>query len=198
MNYGFIYCLGNKAMPGIYKIGMTERAPAQRCAEISGVTAAALPFDVLCFGQVEDPRRVESEIHGIFAPFRVSDVREFFETDYSRIYDAICEYSNAVAMTAEGAEEAERESLRMTFLEAEDPVHKVEALIKAARFDGIRFWREGDVLKNSGFLSIANWLSGAVHVMRPQLLEHVPAEKPVNRLMAIVTSAPAAAEELDW
>lgn len=29
MNYGFIYCLGNQAMPGIYKIGMTERAQFQ-------------------------------------------------------------------------------------------------------------------------------------------------------------------------
>lgn len=192
MNYGFIYCLGNQAMPGIFKIGMTERAPAQRCQELSGSTAAAMPFDVLCFGQVEDPRNVEAELHGIFESCRVNRSREFFETDYSRIYDVICSYSSAVAVTSDGEEEAHREALRLDFLAAEDSHHKIEALIKAARFAGIRFWRDGDALKNSGYLSVSSWISGAVHVMRPQLLAHVPAEKPVLRLL----SAQVIAEEI--
>lgn len=199
MNYGFIYCLGNKAMPGIYKIGMTERAPAQRCAEISGVTAAPVPFDVLCFGQVEDPREIEAEIHGIFEPFRVNKSREFFEIDYSRVYDVISSYSNAVATTAEGAEESHRETLRMAFLDSKEPLQKLEALIDSARFEGIRFWREGDALKIRGELTVSNWMSGAIHVLRDDLLSLVPTEAPVSKLLARVQpDYQALAEELDW
>ena len=29
--YGFVYVLRNECMPGIYKIGLTSRAPSQRC-----------------------------------------------------------------------------------------------------------------------------------------------------------------------
>lgn len=78
MNYGFIYCLGNQAMPGIYKIGMTERAPTQRCIELSNATAAPLPFELLFYGEVEDPREVERKIHEQFDLERLSCSREFF------------------------------------------------------------------------------------------------------------------------
>ncbi len=77
MNYGFIYCLGNQAMPGIYKIGMTERAPSQRCLELSNSTSAPLPFDLLFYGEVANPQAVEREIHDYFSLQRVND-SEFF------------------------------------------------------------------------------------------------------------------------
>lgn len=78
MDYGFVYVLGNDAMPGIYKIGFTERAPSARIGELSKSTAAALPFDLICYGEFEDARVVEYEMHKRFEDRRVNESREFF------------------------------------------------------------------------------------------------------------------------
>lgn len=191
MNYGFIYCLGNPAMPGIFKIGMTERAPAQRCFELSSSTSAPVPFDILCFGQVEEPRTVEAELHQAFASSRVNPSREFFRATYSEIRDAICEYSDGFAETGVGEEMHEREKLMSAFLLHEDISQKVQALISAARFEGISFYRDGNNLHMSGALLSSSWISGAVHMLRPQLLEVAPEKK---QMPLVVVSA----EELDW
>lgn len=77
-NYGFVYVLRNDCMPGIYKIGMTDRAPSRRAEEISSATAAPMPFEVVCFAEVDDALQVEREIHEKLSAFRVSGNREFF------------------------------------------------------------------------------------------------------------------------
>lgn len=77
-NYGFVYVLRNECMPGIYKIGMTDRAPSQRAEELSNATAAPIPFDVVCFAEVNEAVRVEREMHARLSEFRVSQNREFF------------------------------------------------------------------------------------------------------------------------
>lgn len=171
MKYGFIYCIGNKAMPGIYKIGMTDRAPAQRCQELSSSTSTPLPFDVLCFAQVEDPRSVEAELHDYFSAFRVNGSREFFRTRYSEIKDVMLAYSEGFAETQAGGEEREREHLLNDFLSEKDEKKKARALLTAAAFDGVRVYREGDELKVRGGLDVSTWMSGAIHLMRPVLLE---------------------------
>lgn len=191
MTYGFIYCLANPAMPGIFKIGMTERAPAQRCFELSSSTSAPSPFDILCFGQVEEPRTVEAELHQAFAGDRVNPSREFFRTAYADIRDAISEYSEGFAETGFGEEMLEREKMMAAFLLHEDISQKVEALISAARFEGISFYRDGNNLHMSGVLLSSSWISGAVHMLRPQILEIAP-EKKQMPLVAV------SAEELDW
>ena len=76
--YGFVYVLRNECMPGIYKIGMTSRAPSQRCDELSAATSAPIPFEIVCFGEVRDPAWVESTMHDSFSEYRVSEGREFF------------------------------------------------------------------------------------------------------------------------
>jgi hypothetical protein len=38
MPSGYIYCFSNKAMPGIYKIGATERDPQERLKSIKSLT----------------------------------------------------------------------------------------------------------------------------------------------------------------
>lgn len=77
-NYGFVYVLRNECMPGIYKIGMTDRAPSTRCNEISCATAAPLPFEIVCFAEVMNPREVERDLHQAFGAKRLSPDREFF------------------------------------------------------------------------------------------------------------------------
>ncbi len=191
MTYGFIYCLGNQSMPGIFKIGMTERAPAQRCFELSSSTSAPSPFDILCFGQVEEPRAIEADIHQAFAGYRVNQSREFFNAAYADIRDAIREYSDGFAETGFGEEMLERERLMSAFLLHEDISQKVEALISAARFEGIRFYRDGNNLHMSGALLSSSWISGAVHMLRPQILEVAPEKKQLPVV-------PVSAEEIDW
>uniref|UniRef100_UPI00104CF7EE GIY-YIG nuclease family protein n=1 Tax=Pseudomonas aeruginosa TaxID=287 RepID=UPI00104CF7EE len=132
----FIYCLGNAAMPGIYKIGMTERAPLQRCDELSSSTSSPLPFKLLCFGQVEDPKDVEAEIHDGLADRRVNHSREFFAGPFKSIASIIQGYSSGFALTSDGYEEEEKERLHNAFLCAE-AAERVEALNEAAKFSGI-------------------------------------------------------------
>ena len=171
MKYGFIYCMGNRVMPGIYKIGMTDRAPAQRCYELSSSTSVPVPFEVLCFAQVEDPRTVEAEMHEHFAPFRVNGSREFFRLRYSEIRAEVLAYSEGFAETQRGAEEHEREHLLNEFLNEKDETKKARALLNAASLDGVIVRLDGDQIKVRGDLNVSTWLSGAIHMMRPALIK---------------------------
>lgn len=78
MGFGFVYLMSNGAMPFVYKIGMTERAPHQRLAELSASTSAPVPFVLNCFIEVENARLVEAEMHAALADFRLNPSREFF------------------------------------------------------------------------------------------------------------------------
>ncbi len=75
---GFVYILTNEFMPGVFKIGCTERSPHKRAAELSAPTGVPAPFKVLCFIECEDFQKVERQIHGWMAEHRISNNREFF------------------------------------------------------------------------------------------------------------------------
>lgn len=75
---GFVYILGNKSMPGIYKVGCTERSPARRAAELSAATACPTPFEVICFWEGDRFQEYEAELHDVFSQERVNQSREFF------------------------------------------------------------------------------------------------------------------------
>lgn len=78
MSAGFVYLISNFAMPGIYKIGMSERAPHQRLQELSSATCVPMPFQLLCYIEVADCRAVEGGFHQQLCDFRLSNSREFF------------------------------------------------------------------------------------------------------------------------
>lgn len=78
MSYGFVYVLGNDAMPGIYKVGMTTKPPMERMDQLSSATACPTPFWLAMFVQVEYPLAVEQEVHAALSDARVNDSREFF------------------------------------------------------------------------------------------------------------------------
>lgn len=77
--FGFVYVLGNDKMPGVYKVGCTERSPRERCAELSRPTGVPVPFDVLFYIEVRDFQAVEKRMHSYLAAHRISAEREFFE-----------------------------------------------------------------------------------------------------------------------
>ena len=75
---GYVYVLGNKSLPGIYKIGGTTKSPEIRAKELSN-TSVPTPYDVLLSVEVDDWRKSEAFIHKSLDDNRVTDNREFFQ-----------------------------------------------------------------------------------------------------------------------
>lgn len=85
---GFIYVLSNPSMPGLYKIGYTERDVAERAAELSAATGVPEPYIVEAFFSSEAPAVDEAEIHSSLSDFRRTR-KEFFRVDLQIALDAI-------------------------------------------------------------------------------------------------------------
>jgi hypothetical protein len=188
MNYGFIYCLANEYMPGVYKIGMTDRAPSVRCAELSNATSAPVPFDLLCFGEVNNALSVEREIHDVLSSGRVSQSREFFQVDYREIKELFLSYTDHFCETARGHECSHALELMQSFYIAETAEKKVEAVMQAAQFAGIRLWREEGRIRTSRNFHLHGWVASAISGLRDHILPILPPKMPVSNLMAVVRS----------
>jgi len=82
-NIGFIYILENEAMPGLWKIGSSERKDINdRINELyNGRSGVPFPFNIVFVGKVEDHKTVEDCIKKQFKRFRVNPKREFFNID---------------------------------------------------------------------------------------------------------------------
>jgi hypothetical protein len=86
---GYVYILVSSAKPGIVKIGCTDRNPEQRAKELSNSTGVAMPYIVAYHVEVEDPERVERDVHQRLSESRVNPNREFFEVPVKRAIDTI-------------------------------------------------------------------------------------------------------------
>ena len=75
---GFVYVLSNKQMPGIIKIGFTERDIESRVQELSSSTGVPTPFEIEAYYPTEDPIRDEAKVHQMFAEYRIEN-KEFFK-----------------------------------------------------------------------------------------------------------------------
>lgn len=88
---GYVYVLSNEAMPGIYKIGMTERSVEERVKELSKMTAIPTPFKIEACFYSDNPLADEREIHELLSQYRVSENKEFFKCDLDKVKDFIRE-----------------------------------------------------------------------------------------------------------
>lgn len=88
---GYVYVLSNESMPGIYKIGMTERSVEERVKELSKMTAIPTPFKIEACFYSNNPLADEQQIHDLLSEYRVSESREFFKSDLQKITWAIRE-----------------------------------------------------------------------------------------------------------
>lgn len=86
MSKGYVYALVNEAMPGIVKIGRTERDVVQRANELYQ-TGVPLPFKIAHSVYVPDCKMAEADLHHAFQDSRINTGREFFAAD---IDDVIC------------------------------------------------------------------------------------------------------------
>ncbi|EJG1615139.1 GIY-YIG nuclease family protein [Vibrio parahaemolyticus] len=78
---GYIYCLKNESMPGIYKIGLTTKTVKKRCKEISAATGVPTPFEIVTYKEVDNVDKAEKTVHKLLSRFRLNKSREFFKPD---------------------------------------------------------------------------------------------------------------------
>lgn len=81
VDYQYVYILSNKSMPGLIKIGFTDKTPQKRVEGLNKSTGVPMDFDIEwafpCFNAI----RLEKEIHDYFDGYRLRKNREFFRID---------------------------------------------------------------------------------------------------------------------
>lgn len=77
----FLYILENASMPGLLKIGRTDRTVAERVDELSAHTGVPTGFLVVKEYPVLDSMEAERLVHERLADYRVSENREFFRLE---------------------------------------------------------------------------------------------------------------------
>jgi hypothetical protein len=91
LSTGHIYILQNTSVPGIFKIGFTERSVADRLNEINKATGVITPWQVRDFWFTQEPYLAEQEIHERLKDYRVEDNREGFAVNFMVARDVIFE-----------------------------------------------------------------------------------------------------------
>lgn len=77
----YVYVITNPAMPGLVKIGKTDRDDVgRRIAELN-TTEVPLPFELHFACRVDEAGRVENALHTAFGPHRLNPKREFFKIE---------------------------------------------------------------------------------------------------------------------
>ena len=82
-----VYVLTNPAMPGIVKIGMTDRKNVQRRMGELYSTGVPLPFECVIAREIEGigAGEIESALHIAFRPHRINNSREFFQLEPEQV-----------------------------------------------------------------------------------------------------------------
>lgn len=84
---GFIYVLSNPSMPGLLKIGFTERSVDERVSELNRATGVPESFIVECTFTSEYPQQDELKIHQVLAHYRKN--KEFFDISFDMAFQQI-------------------------------------------------------------------------------------------------------------
>ena len=89
MSYGFLYCFSNQSMPGILKIGMTERTPEIRLNEAnsSDTWRPPTPYKIEFAKKVYNPKQKETTLHTLLSQYteRINPKREFFRVSKEEV-----------------------------------------------------------------------------------------------------------------
>lgn len=107
---GIVYVLTNPCMPGIVKIGMTERSEVDIRLKELYTTGVPLPFECkyACSVNKSDCGKIESALHKAFAPQRLNANREFFSIKPEQAI-AILELFHTENITEEVSKEIEND-----------------------------------------------------------------------------------------
>jgi hypothetical protein len=88
MAKGFIYIAKNQAMPGLLKVGYTEKVPTARINELF-TTGVPEPFEIAYYCLVENAKSLERTIHQRLESYRSRKNREFFCVELEPILQAV-------------------------------------------------------------------------------------------------------------
>lgn len=81
---GYVYILTNPAMPGLVKVGRTDRSPAERAKRLSRFTGVPAPYKVEHEFFVGNSARAEILAHRALSKYRTTHDREFFQLSVVR------------------------------------------------------------------------------------------------------------------
>ena len=100
---GWIYVLTNPSMPGLVKIGKTERDPEDRIEELSAATGVPTPFNLAYKAYVSSCSLGESLVHDLLSQrgYRVSDNREFFNAPLHIAIEVVVQVQNQLVIKLE-------------------------------------------------------------------------------------------------
>jgi hypothetical protein len=89
MSEGYLYCFSNESMPGIYKIGMTERSPSIRLNEAnnSDTWRPPTPYKLEIAKKVKNAKQKETTLHKLLSQYteRINPKREFFKISIEEV-----------------------------------------------------------------------------------------------------------------
>jgi hypothetical protein len=89
MTEGYIYCFSNESMPGILKVGMTERTPEARLGEAnaSDTWRPPTPYKIECAKKVSGASEKEKTLHTLLEQYtdRIHPRREFFRVSKEEV-----------------------------------------------------------------------------------------------------------------
>ena len=70
---------------GVYKVGWTSGTAEDRARKLSAATGVPSSFVVVDYWHHRDPKALETCVHAVLDPYRISEGREFFQADYGTI-----------------------------------------------------------------------------------------------------------------
>ena len=105
---GWVYAFATPSMPGIVKIGATNRDPSERLREANADTWHMHEYVVACVAEVADAFAVERAVHVTLAARRVHPRREFFQVTEAEARTLLSFFAPApdAVGTVEGLENA--------------------------------------------------------------------------------------------
>lgn len=86
MSFGYVYVMSNPSMPGLFKIGYTERPVEERLQEANQPnTWIPTPFLLEFAKYVSEPQKREMTIHKLLEKERINPKREFFRVEIEKV-----------------------------------------------------------------------------------------------------------------
>lgn len=86
---GYLYCFSNESMPGIVKIGITERKPDLRLKEANTYDTwkPPTPYKIEFAKKVLNPKQKETILHKLLSQYteRINPKREFFRVSLEEV-----------------------------------------------------------------------------------------------------------------
>ena len=84
---GWLYCLSNPSMPGLFKIGQTKNEPKVRAEQLQ-TTGVPLPFKIEFAKYVKDYVKKEKILISLLEQYsdRINPKREFFKVSKEEVY----------------------------------------------------------------------------------------------------------------